>query len=88
LLDNNRRRHFRVKHHRVPREQSVLLHLGISRRLADRNEGGWMNVVLDPSRKRNVGDEIVRPPVAVAIGTTACLGDDASGSNLTLGALD
>ena len=38
-----------------------------------------MDAVLDPGRKRNVGDEIVRPTVAVAIRPPADLGNDAAG---------
>jgi hypothetical protein len=37
-----------------------------------------MYIVLNPSRKRNVRDKIVRPSVAVAIRTTLGLGNDAT----------
>ena len=50
----------------------------VGRRHADRYHRRWVDVVFDPCRERNVGDEIVCPSVAVAIGASGNLRDDAA----------
>jgi hypothetical protein len=62
LLDDRNDRGYRcVQPHRVPGEENVALHVGIARRRADRSERRRMHVIRDPSRERNIGEQIVRP---------------------------
>jgi hypothetical protein len=38
-----------------------------------------MHLIRDPSRERNIGDQIVRPAIGIAIGAAAHICDDAGG---------